>query len=352
MKMSDSWVALYRPFRILLLSSLTNLVLTVMVGAEQQYAQWPQLGVEKVVLLPLSPVPRGPTIKEYIHGTYRITPGGPARALVKGKRIYVVDDVKRILLECSPSGEVLRRLAFPGGAPEGSSAAMALRGETLWIGLEHSAYAFAVNLKQWIVVRVRSLERKGFMKRLFAGPDDALYAIIGRGGATEAQWEVVRISSDGKQESQAFSGWQPEFVDAAGGVYWILKASQSAVEYAYARFAKGLRSLATLRAQDVGGVSVSLVSDGIISADRDYVWSSLTPKFKGKEPGVYPMVDIIVKVTKTGQIEVFGKEPVFKRPIRSLELPRWFACEGQLYSIMREDVGDFARFWLVRLREP
>lgn len=309
------------------------------------------LEFERVTLLPLSPVPRGPTGSEFMRGTYEIKAGGPVMAIVYKQKIYVVDDVKRKLLECSMNGKILRELAFPKDAPKSLSGVLNLCLDLLWVGFEYSPYTFAVDLDSWCVVEERRWKGKGVVAGLFAMPDRTIYVIMPEKVLDyDIVWQLIKISSEGNQQSQVIEGWQPTFVDEEENIYWVnrpdpRKSSPLEIKIAYNRFGKELKLIGKIHGNQFKAYSAYWAFNGpIVGITKDGILC------RGGFTAINWMADLFLHFSFSGKVVIIGKEPIFKHPIRSLDLPGWWMCDGRIYSIMREDIGEYARFWLIRLK--
>lgn len=321
-------------------------------GSQEGKPGWRKLVFEKVTLLPLTPIPRGPTWRETLREGRQPVPGGPAMAIVRGQSVYVVDDVKRKLLECSMKGEVLKELTLPKDAPKSLSGVLSICSNLLWVGFEGFPYAFAVDIENWNVVEERRWKGKGVVAGLFSMPDRTLYAImpakVDRGHVI---WQLIKITPEGKQKEQIVEGWRPAFVDTEGVIYWVNCPKQllSDLMIARGKFELEPKMMAKIHGQRLKE-AYKVYSSGwaygvpIVGITRDGVLAR--GDFISKEW----MSWLLLHFSWDGRIEIIGEEPTFMRPIRSLDLPDWWICEGKIYGIMREHVGENSRFWLVRLK--
>lgn len=353
---------LHQVLVVILATVVNGFLLTMLVAqgispkAIRALAKWPKLEAEKVTLLPLSPVPRPPTIKEEMHGTRGWTPGGPAMAVVRQQRIYVVDDVKQKLLECSMEGQVLRRLPFPKSAPKSLSGAMSLCGNVLWVGFEGVPYAFAVDIDSWSVIEERRWKGKGVVAGLFAMSDRTLYVIMpGKKVKYDVIWQLIKVEPDGKQQRQMVEGWRPSYVDANEGIYWTNYGSQlfKTANMSYSKFGEPLRLVAEIHSEDFATRSIRWkFGSPIIGQVKGTILGYISFWTRISEQGGEVSTSMFLEIQKGGRIKITGLEPLLGhgKPVRSLYLPKWWVCEGQIYSIVREDVGEHSRFWLVRLK--
>jgi len=331
---------------------------------------WQKLTIKRVALLPLTPVPRPPTIREEKRGLRPFVYGGPNMAIVKGQKIYVVDDMyfvddrksknKRKLLECSMEGKILREIDFPKDAPEYPSGCLTLCNDLLWIGLE-APYAFAVDLKSWRVVEERRWKGKGIVADMFAMPDRTLYVVMPAKifrGECYAIWQIIKVQPNGKQESQIEDGLRPAYVTADGIIYWV-NEHHPRTPFAHrflaifcGRFGETPKEVTKITIQQLlkdAYIDWPASGNHIIGVIKGNLLIIASLMGKADKYGRTWMSDIFLQIDQSGGFKVIGEEPYFARPIRSLELPYWWVCEGEVYGIMREDVGEHSRFWLVKL---
>ena len=232
----------------------------------------PPVKAKRVTLLPLTPVPRPPTFREYKRGIKMPVPSGPAMAFVRKGKVYVVDDEKRKLIECSLEGKILRELPFPKGIPKRHpfggrvlSGLMSLWGEVLWVGFEGLPYAFGVDLRRWEIVEERRWKGKGLVAGLFARGRDLYVIMPGKVKGYEVIWKVVRVREGGEQEGQMKEGWRPSYVDERGGVYWVWdegKAISRMLKVGYGKFGQEPRVIATIDLRHRKDISLRWTSGG------------------------------------------------------------------------------------------
>lgn len=326
----------------------------VMSPMERALAKWHRLEAEKVTLLPLIPIPRPPTIREELHGLRPFLYGGPLMALVRGNLIYVVDDVKRKLLECSMNGKVLRELGFPKNAPKYLSGVLNLCGNWLWVGFE-GPYAFAVDLNSWQIVEERRWEGKGIVSGLFAMPDKTLYVIMSykspkRGNVV---WKLIKIN-ESDQSEQVVEGWNPSYVTSDETIYWVsnepIDASKT-VKLGYSKFGDPVKIFAEIQAEDFGADYINpLFPRSILGCINSSIFCKFELTIKISEKGEYVSPVALITISKNGQIRLLGLQPLVAMPVRSVSLPDLVICDGQVYFIAREDVNEYSRFWLMRLK--
>ncbi|MDW8027269.1 MAG: hypothetical protein RMK94_02625 [Armatimonadota bacterium] len=343
---------------VAIVSGFFNAVLQgqAMSPVERVLAKWHRLEAEKVTLLPLTPVPRPPTIREELHGLRPFLYGGPLMAIVRGNLIYVVDDVKKKLLECSMNGKVLRELGFPKNAPKYLSGVLNLCGNWLWVGFE-GPYAFAVDLNSWQIVEERKWKGKGIVSGLFAMPDKTLYVIMPgkRTKRGKVVWKVMKISPEGDQHEQVVEGWIPSYVTSDETIYWVsdepIDASKT-VKLGYSKFGTYVKIFAEIHAEDFGATYINPFSRSILGCINSSILCAFELTIKISEQGDYvsPVALIIISKSKNGQVKLLGLQPLVAMPVRSVNLPELVICEGQVYFIAREDINEYSRFWLMRLK--
>ncbi len=324
-------------------------------------AKWDKLRLkaERVTLLPLSPVPRPPTIREELRGLRPFFYGGPLMVQVRGKQVYVVDDVKRKLLECSMDGKVLRELDFPQNAPKFLSGILRICGNWLWVGFE-GPYAFAVDLTRWQIVEERRWKGEGIVAGLFPMLDRTLYVVMPirikkQGILQKVIWKLVKISPEGDQQEQVVEGWRPGYVAPDETVYWVSDepGSQITIRLGYAKFGAPIKLLAEIHAEDLGANSARFAfGDSIVGLVDNKILCLVMLSIRVSEQGAYIGPISFITVSKDGRVRLIGPPPHGPKPVRSVELPTWSICEGQIYSIVREDIGENSQFWLIRLLFP
>ena len=324
---------------------------------------WQKLTIKRVALLPLTPVPRPPTIREEKRGLRPFVYGGPNMAIVKGQKIYVVDDMyfvddrksknKRKLLECSMEGKILREIDFPKDAPEYPVGCLTLCNDLLWIGLE-GPYAFAVDLNRWRVIKECRLKGEGRIVNLFVIPDGTLYAsmFFKRTEKWRILWRIIKINPDGSYDEQVLEGWRPFYVDKNGVIYYYYLNRE--IKLGYAKFGNSIKNFATISADDLG-VSIIDWVEFVGSIDASFLFYTLS-SIKVSKRSEFVGIELFFKVSRDGQVKVIGEHKFEMDPkglpmaVRSVHLQHWSVYDGQIYYIGREDIGEHSRFWLMRLK--
>lgn len=327
-------------------------------------SKWHRLEAEKVALLPLSPVTRPPAIGKVVRGESPFLCVGPVMAIVRGHHVYVVDDRERKLVECSTDGKLLRQLKFPPNAPKSLSGGLSLCNDWLWIGFETSPYAFAVDLNRWQVVEERvwggnkrsnaSFDMSGRVKALFAMPDRTLYAVMpGKWEFTAVTlWKLVKINPQGDQQEQMMEGWYPCYVTSNGDVYWVSHNLTKVLRLGCAKFGDPIKVIAEINAKALGASSIYHTFEGtLIGIHDEKIICEITVSVPISSRSEYVDVGLLVAILRDKkEVKPIGLTPLVPMSARYWCLPRYSMCDGQVYFVGREDVGEISRFWLMKLK--
>jgi hypothetical protein len=165
----------------------------------------------------------------------------------------------------------------------------------------------------------------------------------------EPIWQLIKITPDGKQQSQILEEWRPSFVDMDRNIYWVNipppKSLPSELKIAYGGFGDKPKEIATIHKQQFGAYIAGWVFSGpVVGVNKEGILA------RGDFWSRHWLAWLLLQFDQDGRFKVIGEEPIFARPIRSLDLPAWWMCDGEIYGIMREDVGEISKFWLVRLK--
>lgn len=324
-------------------------------------AKWRRVEVEKIALLPLSPVPHPPAPGKIIRGESPFICMGPVMAVLRGQRVYVVDDKEKELIECSIDGRLLRQLKFPPNAPKSLSGALSLCDNLLWVSFETTPYAFAVDLSRWKVIEERSWEagkrrdhlRVAVVKALFATSDKTLYVVM-PGEYTDggvALWKLVKVNPQGDQQEQMLEGWYPCYVTSNGEVYWISHNTTKFLSLGCAKFGGSIKLIAEISAESLGANSIHHRFESTLMGIHDgKIICEITANIPVSPRSEFVSTGLFVEILMNGQVKVIGLHPPIPMSARYWCFPRYSMYDGQVYFIAREDVEKISHFWLARLK--
>ncbi|MCS7193225.1 MAG: hypothetical protein NZ937_09635, partial [Armatimonadetes bacterium] len=145
------------------------------------------------------------------------------------------------------------------------------------------------------------------------------------------------------------------YVTSDETIYWVsdepIDASKT-VKLGYSKFGTYVKIFAEIHAEDFGATYINPFSRSILGCINSSILCAFELTIKISEQGDYvsPVALIIISKSKNGQVKLLGLQPLVAMPVRSVNLPELVICEGQVYFIAREDINEYSRFWLMRLK--